>query len=724
MTVLKTQFESCPGGLIPMKRRSWALKAGATSTLVALAMQLSMAFAQDATEPAAPAVDTSKWKCKFCEFEEGWYSDITLGLGQVSDDSYKFGEYNGLQESGTYLIGDASARYRNEDATYLDLSVADIGLDTRSLAIAGGRQGSFDLFLSYHELPHYISDSASTPYLGNGGDVLTLPAGWVRSSTTAGMTALDASLREVDLKTERKRLGTGISITTESPWSYEVDLRHEDKEGNKLTGGSFLFSSAQLVEPVDYVTDEIDAAIAYTTKRLQGRFAYYASTFSNNNDSLTWENAYTPIVAGADEGQLALPPSNEFQQLTLSVAYQINDHNHLSADVAVGRMIQDERLLQATQNTLLAVPPLPSDRANAEVETTNSRIQFVSMPADKLRLSAVYSYDERDNKTPQLMYDWVSTDAVVAPQRSNLPYSYTRDTFKLKADYDYARGTRLGIGYDIDERERSFQEVDKTNEDTLWGSIRVRGVDTLFLEFKLATSSRDASASEVVAAIDPPQNILMSKYNMADRERDTFGVFASFMPGPEYTVGFSLDRALDDYTGSELGLSDSIDNSVNVDVAALLSETTSVNVFIGRQRIKSTQAGSQNFAGADWIASTDDTFDNFGIGVTYVVIEDRLDIGADFSVARSTGEIELNSGASAPPFPDLRTDLEAIKLYLNYRLDENLSWQAAYWYESYDSSDWAVDGAAPDTVANLLSFGQQSPDYTNNVIKLALRYHF
>ena len=74
-----------------------------------------------------PVVDTSNWRCKFCEFEEGWYSDFTLGIGYVSDDSFKFGEYNGLHDKGTYLIADGNARYRSEDAMYLDLSVSDLG---------------------------------------------------------------------------------------------------------------------------------------------------------------------------------------------------------------------------------------------------------------------------------------------------------------------------------------------------------------------------------------------------------------------------------------------------------------------------------------------------------------------------------------------------------------------------------------------------------------------
>jgi len=698
------------------------MKAGATSMLIMLAMQLSIAGAQDVTEAEALSVNTSKWKCKFCEFEEGWYSDVTLGLGYVSDDSYKFGEYNGLNESGAYLIGEANVSYRSEDATYLDISLSDFGLDMRSLAIEGGRQGSYDAFLSYDQLPHFVSDSVSTPYLGNDGDVLALPTGWVGAGSTAGMTALTQSLGEVDIGTERKRLGAGVSITTNSPWSYRVNLLRDDKKGNKHSGGSFLFNSAQLVEPVEYQTNEIDAAISYTEEHWQATIAYYISTFSNENESLTWENAYSPSGVPPDRGQPAQPPDNEFQQLTLSAAYQINDRNHLSGDIAVGRMEQNEKLLQATLNPALVVPQLPADTADAEVETTNARLKFISRVTDDLRLSATYSYDDRDNKTPEMMFDWVTTDVVLATQRGNLPYSYTRNALKIKADYKYAKGTRLGVGYDIDERERSFQEVDETSEDTLWGTIRVRAVDTLFLEFRLATSSRDTSSSEVVTAIAPPENVLMTKYNMADRERDSFGFFASFSPRPDYTFGLSFDHARDDYDNSELGLSESRDNGINLDVTTMLSDTLSVSAFVGRQTIKTSQAGSESFADADWLASTDDTFDNYGIGVTYVVIENTLDIGANYSRAHSTGEIEMNSGASGTPFPDLNTDLQTLKLHLNYRLDENLSMLAAYWYETYDSSDWSTDDVTADTVGNLLSFGELSPSYRNNVIKLSLRY--
>ena len=687
-----------------------------------LALQLSGAAAQEADDAKMRAPDISKWQCEYCAFEEGWYTDLTLGIGSVSDDSYKFGEYNGLQEQGAFAIVDGTARYRGDEAAYIDITMSDLGLDSRSLLVEGGRQGSYDLQLSYDEIPHYISDSASTPYLGSGGDSLSLPAGWVAAGGTGSMTALDASLHDVDLETRRKRLGVGLSITTESPWSYKLDLRRDDKQGSKLGGGAIAFSTAQLVEPVDYVTDEIDASVSYTRHGLQAKLAYYVSTFSNANDSLRWENAYTPPPAapGALEGQLALPPDNEFQQLTLSAAYEIDNRNHLSADLSVGHMKQDEKLMQTTLNPALLVP-LPADSADAEVDTTNTRLKFISRPTDRLRFSLAYQYDDRDNQTPQLLYDWVTTDAFVGGQRANLPYSFTRTVVKLEADYDYGAGASLGLGYDTDKHERTFLEAKKTDEDTLWGTIRLRNFGNLFVDLKVAMSQRDVASYDLVAAVDPPQNSLMRKYNMADRDRNSLSVFANYMPDANYSFGLSLDYARDDYDNSSIGLAESTDNSVNLDLTSMLSEETTLTVYVGRQTIRSIQNGSEAFATPDWSAQNNDTFELAGFGLTHVLIESGITIGLDLSVSRSVGRVELDTGS---PFPDLSTSLQSLKLHADYRFDENLLLRAAYWHEEYDSSDWALEGVDPDTVSNLLATGQQTPSYDNDVVKLSMSFKF
>ena len=693
-----------------------------TQYIVFIALTTSLGSVIAADDSSIPVVDTSNWHCKYCVVEEGWSGEIELGAGYVSDDSFKFGEYTGLNEKGGFFIGNADMYYRAEDASYIDLSVSRLGLDSRSLSIEGGVQGKYKLFLNYDEIPHFISDTALSPYSGSGTDSLTLPDTWTTAGTTAGMTGLATSLHPVDLETQRKRLAAGLAFTTDSPWAYAVKYHQDNKKGTKRVAGSFFFNSAQLIQPVDYVTNEIDASVSYNAKKFQANLAYYGSIFSNQTESLTWQNAYTPI-AGADTGQLALPPDNLSHQMVLSVGYDVNDYSRISGDIAVGRMEQDERLLPATTNPNLAVA-LPADSANAEVDTINAKLKYIIMPIEKLRLSASYSYNDRDNKTPQLSYDWVTTDVSAATPRTNLPYSFTHSVGKLSAEYQLIRGIKLSAGYDLDIRERTFQEVDETEEHTFWGRAVVRSIEKLFLEFKLSHADRDTSSYNAVPEIEPPENVLLRKYNMADRFRDAISLRANIIPHERYTIGLNLDLTKDEYNRSDLGLTDGKEFSLNADVTALITEKTSANFFIGRQQIESTQLGSQTFSTPDWQANNDDTFDNIGIGVTHVVIEDKLDIGANYTKASSTGKVTVNSGAPAPPFPDLTTDLDSFKIYANYRLSEMLYLKAAFWHESYDSTDWGLDGVAPDTIPNVLSLGELSPSYNVNVIKLSMAYKF
>ena len=253
--------------------------------LTVLSAQVATAVAADAGGDQPP-VDTSQWKCKFCAFEKGWSGDLDLGLGYVSRDSFKFGEYTGLNEQGGFLIGNGSARFRGENANYLNIDASNLGLDSRSLSAEGGQQGAIKLFLNYKELPHYISDSVVTPFVGTGGNTLTLPSGWVTAPSTGTMTSLPGSLHDVDLETKRKRLGVGISLIPATNWQYTLSFREETKEGTQRIAGAFLFSSAQLVLPVDYVTDQFDASASYSGSKLQAKFAYYVSTFNNRIDFL------------------------------------------------------------------------------------------------------------------------------------------------------------------------------------------------------------------------------------------------------------------------------------------------------------------------------------------------------------------------------------------------------------------------------------------------------
>jgi len=148
-------------------------------------LSAAAAAADSATGAGPAAPDTRKWQCKLCPIEKGLSGTVEAGGAYVSDSSSKFGEYNGLNQQGGYFLGDFSARYRGEDAAYWNIDGANLGLDTRSLNVEGGRQGTYKLLLNYQELRHFISDSAQTPFIGSGGSSLTLPAGYPAATTTA-----------------------------------------------------------------------------------------------------------------------------------------------------------------------------------------------------------------------------------------------------------------------------------------------------------------------------------------------------------------------------------------------------------------------------------------------------------------------------------------------------------------------------------------------------------
>jgi hypothetical protein len=107
---------------------------------------------------------------------------IEAGVGGVSKDSNKAGEYDGLQKKGAHVIGNFDLRgggtYDSNDATRWRLQGTDLGLETRSLKSEYGEQGKFRFFLDYDELTHNLSDSYMTPFLGAGGTRLTLPGTW------------------------------------------------------------------------------------------------------------------------------------------------------------------------------------------------------------------------------------------------------------------------------------------------------------------------------------------------------------------------------------------------------------------------------------------------------------------------------------------------------------------------------------------------------------------
>lgn len=670
--------------------------------------------AMSAAASDAVAVDTSQWKCETCPFEKaGSSATLELGAGAVSEDSAKFGDSTGLQKKGGFLIAGGTARYRSEAAVFGSVTASDLGLDTRSLAAEIGQEGLYLLRLGYSEIPRHQSNGAMTPFLGSGSAVLSLPAG-------------DAVLRSAELATRRKRLDVGLSFPGMENWTHRVDARHEVRDGTQRSAGAFATTAAQFVAPVDQVTDQLEVSTSYAARHWHATLAYQASRFRNGEEALTW-----PFVALTNNpavptlrGQLALAPSNQFHQVMATAGSQISPTVQASAELAIGRMTQDAAYLEPTLSTSFAVTR-PAASLDGRVATLNASLRLSAAPTDRLRVRLSAIRDERDNQTRSLDYPSVTTDlGVLGPPRSNKPYSFTQDRLKLSADYRGPGSLKTSVGAENDRRERTLQEVETTREATLWGRVSAMPVDSVSLALKLAHAERDADDYRSVASIIAPQNPLLRKFNMANRKRNSGGLRADFTPAENVNFGVGVDLASDDFTGSRIGLTDSRSRSLGADLSVAVSEQTQVHAFAHVERSRSNQAGSESFAAPDWTGRGQDTSKVAGIGVKHAALKGKLEVRADLVASRSRSELSVEATVPSAAFPNATTALDSFKLGATYRWSDSLSLLADYGYERFDSRDWHLDGVAPSAVPNLFAFGEVSPRYNVNVVRVALRYRF
>ena len=94
------------------------------------------------------------------------------------------------------------------------------------------------------------------------------------------------------IDSKRKRTDVGVSVIPARDWDVGVSFRQETREGTRRMSGAFFFSSMQLVAPVNYLTEEVEAHASYAARNWQVRLAYQGSTFTDGDSALRWQNSY------------------------------------------------------------------------------------------------------------------------------------------------------------------------------------------------------------------------------------------------------------------------------------------------------------------------------------------------------------------------------------------------------------------------------------------------
>ncbi len=669
------------------------------------------------------------------EVTKDFTGTIELGVGQADDANYRYGRYTGIDDSSAYVIGNFDLGFRPGRPDYLKFRGRDLGLDSRWLQLEYGEQGNFETYIEYNQLPHLISESAKTPYVGDGGDNLVVGPGLSPSN-----------LRSIELETERKQVNAGAAVFLPKDWKVSLVVRLEHKEGTVWIGGAVQRSccgagisvgqsySVILPEPIDQTTTEMDAALEYNGEKSQLRFTFHGSLFDNDNEALRWEEPGFATGGGTTlppAGQLALPPDNTFFQVGVSGSTLVSETTRLTGLLSVGLMQQDEDFLPYGLST---PGGLPRSSLDGEVYVYSARAAVSSRPFKPLRLNARYRYDERDNRTPKAAYLYDVMDSGKTPQPAvavvNEPLSYRKHKADIDANYRFNKQWRGLAGYEYRHTERDNADVERSDEHTVKARLAWQPRDDFDAFVRLAESRRDIDDYDAELV---NQNPLLRKYNQADRDRTSAGLRVNYAPYENVNLGLGVDVTDDDFTDSELGLTEAESRSYTLDVGYYPSEDVQVTAFYVHDDNESRQQGSDPGVSPLYAVDFDDAIDTIGFGVNVAnVWNNRWDLGVNYRYSKGEGDIEhkdLVAPAASSEFPTLKNSLHAIELTANYRWSKQVTLKTAAVYEHFEAEDWAVDDlpALITTGAGnerLLTLGTESEDYDVFALMIAVQYRF
>jgi MtrB/PioB family decaheme-associated outer membrane protein len=671
-----------------------------------------------ADTPAPP--DTSGWKCAQCPFLQGSEVQVEAGAQYASGANASYGRYTGLDHSGAYVDAGSSGQFRRSDGTYVNYDLASLGLPSREGYVNGGQEGRYDLRLSYDGQPTRLYDTAVTPFQGNGAGVLGLPANWVNAGSTAGMTQLRSSLSPLDLGYDRSTVSVLGKLFASPSWTLFGEFQRQEKDGTDSTSASFLTQAVQLPQPIDYITNSIDAGAAWSGHRASLRLTYTGSWFEDDSASLTFANPFLPLVPGSTQGQLAQPPGNNLQQLAAAGNLQLAWFaTTLSYTASLGRLLQNQAFLPIS--TLPGSGVLAPGSLNGDVHLSHYALGLASRPLSKLTVHGNAAYDGRDDETTPLTVAYIVTDTYAGGTAVTPRYSEDRVRLDGGADYALLPWVRLGVGGEYQNTHYGPGQVLTFLQDTnSWGRASIVPLDSLTFTLKGGDGLRKTSSFDT-AALPPGENPLIRDSNFAPREQVFYSLTGAWSPSATFTWTAEGYFANDDYPLSLLGLRSEHERRISSTLTWTPRESLSFYLDAGYESLYGLQYGYVGPATAPWQIADTERFWNAGVGAKWVASE-RWTLSVDGLHAPSYTTTDSAIGGLAQAFPQNWSQLDSAHFTATYSRNAALQINIRYSFEKYDMNDWALDGVTPTTVPNLLGMGLQPYHHNVSLVALTVLY--
>ncbi len=627
-------------------------------------------------------------------------ASVRLGLGYSSKDMFWTGRYTGVNEQGFFIdagfLLSARSEYDAEKARYWRLQGNNLGLDSRSLKLDAGEQGLFNVFFYYRELPNALHTKVGTPYRQAGNNTLSLPA-------DGGKATLQAHAHNVHLHTQREQIKTGLGYHLDTRWRVNSAVFHERKTG--ITphgyGESWLNERGMtLPAPIHHETTRFTTDLSFDGSRLNTRLAYELSMFyQHHDDVLRFPDAHASRWEQQPLHAVSLQPDNQFHQLSASLGYTFTETGRINADLAIGRMRQDQHFIED-------IPILPLS-LDGQIDTTVVNLRLTERLHPRLNLRASYRFDDRDNQTPQLLIDG----------RMTQPVSYRDQRLQAEADYRVYERTHLIFAVRQSDKERTYADRHRTDEMAYETRLRSQIIPMTTLSASVGTARQRGSQWERESG---PEGL--RKYYLADRDRVSVKALLGIQPIDRLQITVRREWIDDDYLRSELGLTAAQRDLFGVDVSFVPIDRITGYAFYAYEQRQGNQMGKQQ--NSLWQAKRDDQFLSLGLGAEYIWQPEKLSVGAEWVYMETAGRNDVYAPLDSVAYPILKSHLQQWTLYGNYRLRHNLDLRLRYMLEQYRESDWGLHIDGMRGVGDLILLDQNSPSYTAHLMAATLLYRF
>ena len=646
-----------------------------------------------------------------------------------------------IQNKGWYydLGGTHAGR---QDAVY----TGDVTLPGR-LSFAG----------SYQAVPWNISSAATTKtiFLSSGTGTLTIPD-YVQSllhSNAANISQVVPNLTPITLEAHRKYSQGGVEFSLDPDTTFEVHLLRMDRGGTAVGEGTFGFSSAQEL-PVPVVQHQTDLNVG--AERVKGdwlfRAGYLASWFSNDSQSITWDNPYqlTDLTTLASTARQALAPDSFMQTFSGTAGVKLPERSRLIGTVSFGALSADPTLLPGTTNT--TAPTFTLDRSTLEGSghTTSANLVFTSRPLRALDVDIRYRFYQFDDRTPvatqlggRVDYDSNIEHAPLGPPFMTTPFDLTTNTFAASATLDVRHGS-LGFGYSRDDAGYTNRIFSGTGMNTGQVTFDTMGASWLDIHARYSHSSREGSdlnTSYLVAVGEQPA---LQTFDIADRNENVGTITASFLLHGSYSINLSAGGGKDTYPQNSdvtngFGLANATFTTSSIGVSGTPTDNLSFNLSYDRNDYTTNQNSRSASPGVqfvdptrNWSANGDDVVHSVlgDVDMKHLFLE-RLGLKGTLNVNNGStlylyGLAPNTTLAPVSQLPPVSSQLTRVTIDLHYDVTARATVAFVYWYEKFTVNDFAMGGPAlaPYAIPSVLTLGNAILPYTANTLFASLRYHW